>query len=136
MKEFGDIEFYQTKKEIKERFEKILTNLRKTVEKNGNAVQIIERFRGCLENPENNDITRLPFYSFNSISRKRKKIHCVLCLTGYTIQIYWSFCVGNKLVKNTIGAGLNKLENYAIKGLDAFKIIGTKYPNGYSLKEI
>ncbi len=137
-----NIDLLLAKKEIGERFEKILTNLRKTVEQNGYAVQTIERFRECLENPEDNDVTRLPFRSFNyAFSLKHNKIKCVLCVVSYTIQLYWAFCMFKcdatyQLEKDKLYTYLSELENYAAKGLAAFKIAGTKYPDGYYLEEI
>lgn len=131
-----NIDLLVAKKEIKERFEKILTDLRKTVERNGHAVQTIERFRGCLENPENSSVSRLPFYAPTSFSHKHSKIDCVLCVISWAIQEYYSFCAGNRNVEKLLIASLDKLENYTVKGLILFKIAGTKYPHGFYLVEI
>lgn len=131
---FGNIEFFQAKKEIKERFNGILTKLQKTVERNGHAVQTVQRFRGCLENPEQSDVSRLPFYSDVPFSRVHHKISCVLCVLSHTIQLYWSFCTGNQGVRKIIAASLCDLENYTIKGLKAYRTV--KHSLGYYLEEI
>ncbi len=134
---FGVIEHYQAKKQIKERFNKVLTDLQKTVEQNGYAVQTVQRFRGCLENPKNNDVSRLPFYSPGPLSATRQRIRCVLCVISYIMQSYWAFCTGNKEARKIIAAGLSDLENYAEKGLKAFKINeSTDLVRGYWLGEI
>lgn len=134
-----NIELLLAKKEIKKRFEKILTDLRKTVERNGYAVQTIERFRGCLNinvtKLADGEVVRLPFFSVTLFSRQRNKINCILCLVSYTIQKYWEFCVGDQEQRYVINSYLCDLENYAAKGLAAFKIVGTRYPDGYYLEE-
>lgn len=133
---FGDIEHHQAKMQIKERFNKVLTDLQKTVEQNGYAVQTVQRFRGCLENPENSDVSRLPFYSDMPFAMSRNKIKCVLSLVSFAIQRYWQFCTGNQLVKDSLDVYLNWLENIIVKGLKAFKIRKSKSPRGYYLEEI
>lgn len=131
---FGDVEHYQAKKEIKERFNKILTDLQKTVERNGYAVQTVQRFRECLENPENNDISRLPFYSETPFSSKRNRIQCILCWISCTIQMYWNFCNGDDKPVELINRSLSELEHYIKKGLKAFRTVHK--PEGYYLVEI
>ncbi len=130
-----NIDLLIARKEIKVQFEKILTDLRKTVERNGYAVQTIERFRGCLENPENSNVSRLPLYSPTSFSPKHNKINCVLCVIGFTVSIYWDFCNGHKELETKITKNLSKLERIAEKGLGVFRIAGEKYPDGYYLVE-
>lgn len=131
-----NIDLLVAKKEIKKRFEKILTDLRKTVERNGYAIQTVERFRGCLENPENNSVDQLPFYSDTVFSHKRSKTSCILCMVSCIVQLYWEFCTGNQEQRKIIDACLDSLERYAAKGLAAFKIAGTRYPHGFYLEEI
>lgn len=135
-KSLGDPEFYQAKVKIKKRFNKILTDLQKTVERNGYAVQIVQRFRGCLENPENSDISRLPFYSDKPTSLKRNKINCILCVISCTMQMYWHFCNGDKEPEELINKSLYVLENYVTQGLKSFKAIRYTGSLGYFLKEI
>ncbi len=134
---FGNVEHYQAVKAIKERFNKVLTDLQKTVKQNGYAVQTVQRFRGCLENPANNDVFRLPFYSSTLLSATRHKIRCILCVISFIMQSYWEFCTGDKEARKIIAAGLSDLENYAEKGLKAFKINeSTDLVRGYWLGEI
>lgn len=131
---FEDPEFYQAKQQIKERFNKILTDLQQTVERNGYAVVTIQRFRGCLENPENSDVSRLPFYSITPFSKKRNRIQCILSLISCTVQMYWNFCNGDQVVEALLIPSLDRLENYAAKGLKAFGTV--LKPEGYFLEEI
>lgn len=130
---FEDPEFYQAKKQIKERFNKILTDLQQTVERNGYAVVTVQRFRGCLEN---SDVSRLPFYSNSAFSKKRNKIMCVLSVVSYAIQLYWKFCAGNNDAKVLINSYLNDLEIIIENGLKHFKATQVKGFSGYFLKEI
>lgn len=133
---FGDVEFYQARKQIKKRFNKILTDLQKTVERNGYAVQTVQRFRGCLNNSENIDFTRLPFYSKTYTSIKYDKISCVLCLISLTIQLYWRFCNENtECLHAWIDRHLGELESIAAKGLKAFKIGNHLKSKRYYLEE-
>ncbi len=136
---FGDTEFYQVKQEIKKRFDKILIALQKTVEKNGYAVVTVQRFRNCLNNPGLvfQDTSRLPFYSVTDSSSKRNKIHCVLCIVSYTVQLYWRFCSGNKEVKDIINEHITMLENIVEKELKAFEARKfSTMPWAYYLEEI
>ena len=132
----GDAEFYQAKQEIKNRFHKVLTDLQKTVERNGYAVQAVQRFRGCLENPENNDVSRLPVYAPLPYSLKRNKIRCILSIISYTIQRYWDFYNGNREMYGLVNNKLIDLKNIAKKELKAFKIMQCVVPGEYYLKEI
>jgi len=130
-----NIKLLIAKKEIKERFEIILTDLRKTVEGNGYAVRTVEHFRSCL-NITNPDVSQLPLYSAAPFSHHQNKIHCTLCEVSCAVQLYWSFCAGDKDAKELLSHKLDILENYAAKGLAAFKIVGTRYPDGFYLEEI
>ncbi len=132
-----NIDLLIARKEIKKRFSAVLTDLRKTIERNGYAVQTIERFRGCLENPGGSEVSRLPLFSPTSFSLKHHhKIYCILCVISYGMQLYWALCAGDKKVIESLPGILDQLENYAAKGLAAFKIAGTRYPDGYYLVEI
>ena len=133
---FEDPDFYQAKVATKQRFTKVLFDLQETAKKNGYAVQTIQRFRKCLNNPENGDISRLPFYSNTALSKKCNKITCVLSLISFIIQKYWQFCADDKGTETTISAGLFDLENIVEKGLKAFKLSKSQSPKGYYLKEI
>ena len=136
---FGDIEFYQAKKKAKERLDRILTDLQKTVERNSYAVQTAQRFRGCLENPHLGDVTRLPVYSSTTYSRKRNRVQAILYTISCAVQIYWKFCNAdsvNQEVKEQLDDFLSMLENYAEKGLKSFKIVESEFPKGYYLEEV
>lgn len=135
---FGDTGHYQAIQKIKERFNKLLTDLQKTVERSPQAVQTVQRFRGCIEvtGLVDQDASRLPFYSQGVYSPKPNKIGCVLCLLSYTVQLYWRFCAGNKLLQSTVEDNLHDLEQIAIKRLEAFKISKSAHFGAYFLKEI
>ena len=137
---FGDTEFYQVKQEIKKRFDKILIALQKTVEKNGYAVVTVQRFRDCLKNPEDNNVSRLPYYSNTPFATAHNKVECVLSIISFIAQRYWMFCGKNKLyedhIKSSIDVHLDWLENIAARGLKAFKLAKSHSPRGYYLEEI
>lgn len=133
---FGDIEFYQAKKRIKERFHKVLTALRETVKQNGYAVQSIERFRGCLNiRKSGNSISELPVFSTRPYSPTHSKIYCVLCLVSFTVQYYWAFCNGAKECETIITESLTDLESYVTEGLDAFEVVKLDGRRLYYLKK-
>lgn len=113
----------------------ILTDLQKVVEKNGYAVQTIQRFRGCLSIKQF-DVSQLPFYSPTPFSHEATKISCVLCFVSCTIQMYHTWCSGDKEVQELLFNSVEHLGNIVVKGLDAFKIVGSKYPTGFYLEEI
>ncbi len=132
---FGDTEFYQAKQEIKKRFDKILIALQETVKRNGYAVITVQRFRGCLNIQRVIDVSMLPFYSATPLSKEYNKITCVLSVVSFTMQQYWQFCAGDKEIICVIVAALDDLENYAAKGLKAFKLAKSRSPRGYYLVE-
>ncbi len=135
---FGDTEHYRAKKEIKERFNKLLTDLQKTVERNGYAAQTVRRFRGCLEVREEQDVSSLPFYARSVFSPKRSKVSCVLHFLSSTVQTYWKFCTTdyNTDLYQRLNAGISSLENIASKGLAKFKLAQVRGYNHYYLEEV
>jgi len=133
---FSDINHYQAKTQIKERFNKILTDLQKTVEQNGYAVQAVQRFRGCLENPENSDVSRLPVFAPVPACPKPNKILCVLHLISYTVQLYWAFCASGQKHRESLTGYLTSLEIIVEKTLKHLKVVEVPSSLGYRLKGI
>ncbi len=135
---FEDMEFHQAKVKIAERFTKVLTDLQKTVAKNGFAVQAVQRFRSCLEPTGPHDVAWLPIFSASRVSRTPQKINCVLSLISHTVMQCWWFYDGKEggnLVID-INEHLAELENYVTKGLKSFTVKKSEQPFGYYLEEI
>jgi len=132
--EFGDIELYQAVKKARTRLNKILTDMQDVVKVSGTAVQMCQKFRGCLKITEEIDESRLPLFSKTTTSKQHKKIHIVTCLISYTIQLYWKLAGGGKGYIAEIDLCLATLEQITELGLKEFKIAGD-ISKGYYLEE-
>jgi len=132
--EFGDIELYQAVKKARTRFSKILTDMQNVVVVSATAVQMCQRFRDCLRVTEEIDESRLPLFSKVSTSKQHKKIHCIMCLISYTIQLYWKLAEGGKGNILEIAYNLAMLEQLTELGLKKFKIVGD-ISKGYYLEK-
>ena len=122
--EFGDIELYQMVKKTRTRFNKILTDMQKTVERSGTAVQMCQKFRDCLKPTEEIDESRLPLFSKTATSKQHKKIHCIMCLISYAVQQCWKLAGGGKGHVAEIELCFATLEQITELGLKEFKIAG------------
>ncbi len=126
---FGDIDFYQQKKQIVERFDVILPKI-KALNKGYYYLQAVQRFRDALTF-KFHDLGKLPVYSTTGRSLTRSKTNCVLGLFSLCIQHYNHFC--NKVfVIEAAELGLQKLASIVNSGLDEFELV--KYKSGYVLE--
>lgn len=114
---FGDIDFRIQKKEIKTQFYNVLTDLRTTLKQSPFAVRACEKFRDCLEHPENDDLGRLPEISLTKAPQKYKEICYILLTIENLIVLYWNFCDGNKTELLGISEELESLEGVVKKGV-------------------
>ncbi len=130
---FGDIEFYQRKKEIKERFNAIVPKL-KALHQNHYYQRAVEQFRDVLTPMEPRDMGRLPLFSDNGLSAVKSKNACVLILISVFVCRYWDFCERTGSW-GRIDAELKWFETLADKGLSDYDIKGEKYP-GYYLRKM
>ncbi len=132
---FGDVDFYQQKKEIQERFRAIVPKLQ-ALDQNQYYKQAIQRFRDVLVPVIPVDMGRLPLYSEDGKTLARNKSSCVLALISVFVQKFWTFCEnpGLELDFALADAHLETLEDMARFGLNGFKIVGKKYP-GYYLED-
>ena len=128
---FGDVAFYQQRKELKERFCKLAPKLQE-LDQNYYFKCAVQRFRDVL-NIGVIDPGKLPVFTSDGLSIPPKKDSCVLCIISMFVQDYWNFREGLSS-KNSAESELVKLENIVAKGLDAFDIEGDTFP-GYYLEE-
>lgn len=122
-------ELLMAKQKYLKRFEQLLIDLQ-NFSINGHFKQIIQRFRSCLEPDEAQNETRLPFFSYDAVSRNANKDKCVLCVLSYVVQKYWELCDDNLHLEGIVDSYLSMLEEYAKLGRKAFKITG-KFPKFY-----
>lgn len=124
-----NVEFLMAKQSFLKRFEKLLTDLQ-NFSINGHFKQKIQRFRSCLKPNEAQNVTQLPHFSTDDMSRKADKDTCALCTLSFTIQVYWVFCNGGLNQEDRVNTLLTKLEGYAKYGRKAFIVAG-RFPKFY-----
>lgn len=132
---FGNIKLYQEKQQVKRRLDKILTEIQVIVRQSPRTVQLCQRFRDCLNNPENDDSGRLPVYCLDPFAHSKNKYECILTILSIAVQTYWGFCNsdGGLAFRDRLNEYLDLLGLVITDGLDKYKVMGTKYP-GYSLE--
>ena len=125
---FGDVDFYQQKKQIVERFNAIVPKL-KVLDKGYYYMQAVQRLRDALTFTTR-DLGKLPVFSINGLSLDKKKTTCVLYLMARFVQYYWNFCDRSRGME-VPELDLEQLESIASEGLDVFEIKGDKHPGYY-----
>lgn len=127
---FGNIDFFQQKKAIADRFYAIAPKL-KDLSKEGFYREAVQDFRDALSSTTH-DLGRLPLVSKDGYSPNKKKTDCVLCLIGEFVQDYWDFCTAK--CEYAVETKLQGLESIVKKGFNAFEVKGNLY-KGYRLVE-
>lgn len=132
---FGNSKKYQQQKAFKKRLNKVITGLIKLLKQYPNAVKTVQRFRGCLENPQNDDAGRLPLYAINPYVHKKSKIDAVLVKLSILVQNYWSYYnTKSDTLADLVDKQTANLEEIIKIGLVNYKLTGKKYP-GYLLEK-
>ena len=133
--EFPDPEIFAAKTEIRERFESVLTGLWKVCRNRPVICDKLSKFRGFISEPSCDGEARLPVFVKSRLSHNCDKGICILNTLSTVVQAYWNFCTSDNFVYiHLIRYELDLLEAVAEKGLDAFELVGERFP-GYVLKE-
>ena len=134
--EFPDPDVFAANKEIREQFENVLTGLRKVCYNNQVTCDKLSKFRGFISEPPNNAEASLPVFVRTRLSHVQNKHFCVLNTLSMIVQRYWDFLFYHDrfYYVYSIRYDLDFLEAIVEKGLDAFELVGEKFP-GYYLRE-
>lgn len=133
---FPDPDVYAAQREIKQRYNAVLSKLIKTIQ-SAEVKNMLSNFRDVLDEPKDDPFGKLPVYNVAyGLSPEFSKYRCLLNFISRMVQRNWVFNEGEDLETTVlIKSDLTFLESIAEKGLDAFEIKGNKFPGYYLSKK-
>lgn len=136
---FPDPDFHQQKKKFAKQIRVVILEFYNIVPRTGNR-DIFLKFLNCVNPGKIIDLTRLPYVATEPTSKKETKIACVFALISWTIQCYWNYCSGDRIIGTTISIKeieklLNQLQQILSDGLNQYQIQGDS-ANGFYLEKI